>query len=75
MGGNLYGVKPEVGRYDANYGLFLKGRGDNTFEAEFPKASGFRTIGEVRDLTLVKVGKKELILVAKNNDKMQIFEF
>ena len=27
MGGNLYRVKPEVGRYDASYGVFLKGDG------------------------------------------------
>jgi hypothetical protein len=75
MGGNLYGVKPEVGRYDANYGLFLKGHGDNSFIPEFPKTSGFKTIGEVRDLTTVKVGNKDLIFVAKNNTKMQVFEF
>lgn len=75
LGGNLYGVKPEVGRYDANYGLFLKGKGDNTFLPEFSKESGFRTIGEVRDLTLVKAGNRDLILVAKNNDEMQVFEF
>lgn len=75
LGGNLYGVKPEVGRYDANYGLFLKGKGDNTFETEFPKRSGFRTLGEVRDLTLIRVGNRNLVFVAKNNDKMQVFEF
>ncbi len=25
LGGNLYNVKPEVGRYDASYGSFLSG--------------------------------------------------
>ena len=75
LGGNLFGVKPEVGRYDANYGLFLKGKGDNNFSVKFPKTSGFKTIGEVRDLMSLKVGDKNLILVAKNNAKMQVFEF
>jgi hypothetical protein len=28
LGGNLYNVRPEVGRYDASFGLFLKGDGN-----------------------------------------------
>jgi hypothetical protein len=74
LGGNLYGVKPEVGRYDANYGLLLKGNGDNTFEEVLSKESGFQALGQVRDLERIKVGDKSLLLVAKNNDKMQVFE-
>ena len=74
MGGNLYGVKPEVGRYDANYGLFLKGKGDATFEPVSSKESGFLVKGQVRDLIDLRVGDKELILVAKNNDFLQVFE-
>ena len=32
LGGNFYKSKPEVGRYDASYGTFLKGIGDRRFE-------------------------------------------
>ena len=74
MGGNLYGVKPEVGRYDANYGLLLKGNGDATFEPILSKESGFFMKGQVRDLATINVKGKELILVAKNNEAMQVFE-
>ena len=74
MGGNLYGVKPEVGRYDANYGLLLKGNGDATFEPVMSKNSGFFVKGQVRDLETVNVGGKELVLVAKNDEAMQVFE-
>ena len=31
LGGNLYNVKPEIGRYDASYGQFLKGLGNGNF--------------------------------------------
>ena len=75
LGGNLHGVKPEVGRYDASYGLFLKGKGDNNFVPHFPKTSGFKTMGEVRDLITINVAEKRLVLAAKNNEKMQVFEF
>ena len=74
LGGNLYGVKPEVGRYDANYGLWLKGNGDGTFKEVFSKDSGFATKGQVRDIESIEVNGKELILVAKNNEQMQVFE-
>ncbi len=73
LGGNLHGVKPEVGRYDANYGLLLKGRGDASFEPVLSKDSGFATKGQVRDITTVNVGGERLILVAKNNEQMQVF--
>lgn len=75
MGGNLYDVKPEVGRYDANYGLWLKGNGDNTFESIRAGESGFFVKGQVRDLERITVNGKSLILVAKNDAPMQVFEF
>lgn len=75
LGGNLYGVKPEVGRYDANYGLMLKGKGDATFEVIKSKESGFFLKGEVRDLVSIKRGDQDLLLVAKNNDYLQIFTY
>ena len=30
---NFYGAQPEIGHHDAGVGLFLKGLGDGTFEA------------------------------------------
>lgn len=74
MGGNLYGVKPEVGRYDANYGLLLKGNGDGTFEPKTSKESGFLVKGQVRDLMNLEIGGKEWVVVAKNNEVAEIFE-
>ncbi len=75
LGGNLYGAKPEVGRYDANYGLLLKGNGDNTFQPVYSKNSGFKVIGEIRDINTINVHGKKLVLVAKNNAEIQVFEF
>ena len=74
-GGNLFGVKPEVGRYDANYGLLLRGHGDGTFQPVSTKNSGFFLRGQVRDFKVVKAGEQQLILVAKNNEPMQVFTF
>ncbi len=75
LGGNLYGVKPEVGRYDASYGVFLKGNGDGSFESLSAKDSGFRSKGQIRDIAQISFGNRNLVLVAKNNDLLEIFEY
>jgi len=41
MGGNLYRVKPEVGRYDASYGVFLKGDGKGALPPSNQKTPAF----------------------------------
>jgi len=74
LGGNLYNVKPEVGRYDASYGVFLKGDGRGNFENVKKKYSGFNLQGEVRDIKTVRWNGKEIIVLARNDEKPQVFE-
>ena len=73
LAGNFYHVKPEMGRYDASYGLFLKGDGKGNFDALANQQSGFRVLGEVRDLVSIRIKDKNYILVARNNDSIQVF--
>jgi hypothetical protein len=74
MGGNLYRVKPEVGRYDASYGVFLKGDGKGGFLSVKPKDSGFFVDGEARDIKKIKIGQADFLLVARNNDTPLLFK-
>src|SRR6185295_14181004 len=74
MGGNLYRVKPEVGRYDASYGVFLKGDGTGSFTSVKPKDSGFFVDGEIRDIKKITIGKSDFVLVARNNDTPLLFK-
>ncbi len=70
VGGNLYGVPPVLGRYDASYGLLLSGRGDGRFEAVDMERSGLVIEGQVRHMGLLRqAGGKRLIVVARNDDK------
>jgi len=71
LGGNFYGVTPVYGRYDAGYGLFLRGAGDGTFSPVDMARSGVAIDGEVRDLKLVRgpVGRRS-VAVARNNDTL-----
>jgi enediyne biosynthesis protein E4 len=72
--GNQYGLEPETPRNDESIGLFLRGDGKGNFEAEPALKSGLFIGGDVREINLIHLGKKRNrgIIVAKNNDMMQI---
>ena len=75
LAGNLFGLKPELGRYDANYGIYYKGVPNNKFIYISSEYSGFFYSGEARDLIKFKNAvQKELILLSRNNDSLMIFE-
>ena len=74
VGGNLFKVKPEVGRYDASYGLLLLGSGDGTFTEVQADQSGIRLEEEVRDFISIKTKNKKLIIASRNNKAIQVFE-
>jgi hypothetical protein len=75
LGGNLHNVKPEVGRYDASYGLAMTVTRDS-IKTLTPLKSGFEVEGEVRHALYVERGISEnpLIIVGRNNDKPKLFE-
>ncbi len=75
LGGNLYKVKPEVGRYDASYGSFLKGKGNGEFITVLNRDCGLKLDGEVRDIQSITIGKRKLIFVARNNDSPVILSY
>ena len=75
LGGNLYNVKPEIGRYDASYGLVLTGNGDGTFNVILPKDSGMRLGHEIRDIAVIRAAGKKIVLVARNNNTLQVFGY
>jgi len=75
VGGNFYRSKPEVGIYDASYGLFLKGDGRSNFKSVMPIQSGFLSKGEIRDIVTIKSKGSDLVLIGKSNSKMQVFKY
>ncbi|MEK6476287.1 VCBS repeat-containing protein [Catalinimonas sp. 4WD22] len=75
MAGNFSGVKPEEGRYDANTGLMLKAEDGQLLVVKGNK-SGLHIDGEVRKMEVAKtIGNKKLLIVAKNNDLPEIYEY
>jgi len=74
VGGNLYGVKPETGRYDASIGLVLLGNGKGNFHALNDEKSGFDCQGEIRQILLINIAKKQKLMIVRNNDDVMIFD-
>ena len=70
LGGNLYGAKPEVGRYDATYGVYLENLGNMNFKFH-SNGEGFVVKGQIRDFKI----KNDKLIVARNNDSLAIFKF
>lgn len=70
LGGNLFSVKPEVGRYDALYGIVLKGDGNGDFKTIPSLESGLRVSGEVRHIRKLKMKDKTFIAIVRNNDSI-----
>jgi enediyne biosynthesis protein E4 len=70
--GNFFDVLPELARYDGNYGLVLSGDDKGNFKTI--KNTGFFTKGQVRKMATAKgPNGKEFYVLAKNNDKAQVF--
>ncbi len=70
LGGNLYNTKPEVGRYDASFGLYLENIDGANFKT-YKGNKGFSLLGEIRD---IKINNQEII-VSRNNDSLAIFNY
>ena len=73
LAGNEYQAEVINGRYDASYGLFLKGDGKGNFLPITHLDDGVFIKGDVKDMKLIKNSRGDnMILVGINNDRMRI---
>jgi hypothetical protein len=73
VGGNFDGVTPLRGRYDASYGLLLRGDGSGRFASVELEESGLQIEGQVRDMKwLRQANGGRVVVVARNNDALMV---
>jgi hypothetical protein len=73
VGGNFYGVTPVFGRYDASYGLMMRGSAVGRLTPVDMEQSNLVIEGQVRDMKALRGPNGErLIVVARNNDTLEI---
>ena len=73
LAGNLFVSEIETMRNDAGTGVLLYGNGKGEFHPETVMNSGFFTNKDVRKMKIVE--NQNLILIANNNDKLQVFKY
>ncbi len=74
IAGNEYQVEAVTGRYDASYGLVLKGNGKGNFIPVDIMKSGFIIDGDVKDFKTINLkNKRKLIIAAINDEKLKCF--
>ena len=61
-------------RHDAGTGLLLKGNGKGDFDAMPITESGFYAPFDVKEMKMITVDKRDVILVGNNNNNLQVFE-
>ncbi len=74
LGGNLMGIKPEIGIQNGSYSLLLLNQRDGTFDPLLPNQSGISIEGQIRDFQAITIGNKEYLLVAMNNEPIRLLE-
>ncbi|HEY0054979.1 MAG TPA: VCBS repeat-containing protein [Pedobacter sp.] len=73
LGGNFYQSKPDVGIYDASYGLYLRGLGNGKFKTVPASVSGLSIRGAIRDIIKINRAGIPAYLIAINNDHIKIY--
>ncbi|HSU52381.1 MAG TPA: hypothetical protein VLJ41_17360, partial [Segetibacter sp.] len=75
IAGNEYQSEVMTGRYDASYGLLLKGDSKGNFIPVPPASSGLVLNGDVKDLKEITTsGNKKIILAAINDERLKAFK-
>ena len=74
LAGNNYQSEVETTRADSGIGAIMLGDGKGNFNYISHLKSGFFVDKDVRDMVLVALSNKHVILVANNNSKHDLFE-
>jgi hypothetical protein len=73
LGGNLYGSKPEMGRYDASYGAVVD-YANGELVAYSSEGLGLSLDGEVREILKMEREGDYQLVIANNNDRAQVYK-
>ncbi len=71
--GNFYPINIQMGRYDASYGLLMRGNGRGGFKSMAPFESGFSVTGEVRKMKKLTLAGKVHYVMFRNNSTIESF--
>ena len=73
LAGNFDGLRPDIGRMGASFGLALRGDGKGGFRPMPAAESGFRVQGQAREIRRVRTAAGTVYVVTRNNDAPLLF--
>ncbi len=73
LAGNEYQAAVLTGRYDASYGLLLRGDDHGGFQVVLPADDGLILDGDIKDLKLIHTGNRKTLLTAINDQPMRAY--
>ncbi|MEI9806423.1 MAG: VCBS repeat-containing protein [Bacteroidota bacterium] len=73
LAGNFYDNNIQMGRYDADFGTLLVNKGKGNLVCE--KLNGLTIRGEVRHIRPISIGDKKALIIARNNDSLEVISF
>lgn len=71
--GNYYDNNIEMGRYDADFGSLLINKGNGQFEVQ--TLNSLQIKGAVRNISPIKIGKRNAYIIAINSSKLKVIYF
>ena len=74
LSGNEYAMHPHLGRYDASYGLLLKGNGKGSFTPLSIQESGVYIDGNAKGMISLHIGKEQVWITSVNRGKLHVFQ-
>ena len=70
LAGNINHARLKFGKYDANYGLLLRGDGQGSFSTVSQRESGFRLQGDVRSV----LSLKDILIFGVNQEGLKAYK-
>ncbi|MEL6123377.1 MAG: VCBS repeat-containing protein [Bacteroidota bacterium] len=74
IGGNTYGLKPEIGRMSSQTATVLRQAKDGDFEVIPRQLTGLNLTGELRDIARIRQTDREVLLFGLNNEELVAYE-
>jgi hypothetical protein len=74
INGNYFSPDYYTGRYDASYGLLLKGNGKGGFTPVPSSVSGISIVGDSRASAIIRIKNSPYMLVGINSGKLRCFK-
>ncbi len=75
IAGNFYPVSTQQGRYSEDYGSLYQNQGKGNWTYIPNSISGLYLDGQIKELKIIEINGRDLLIVGRNNDFVQVLSF